>query len=243
MNLNEHLNELRQRLIFSVIFFFITFGVSYFFCEKIYDFLLQPFLEISENSQNHRLIYTAPGEAFISYLRLSSYCALFFSLPIFAAEIYLFLSPALYKKEKKNLLITFFSMSILFLFGAVFSYEFILPLALKFFASFENPTLEHLSIPLQLETKISEYLNFTVKIIFGFSIAFQLPILLLFLIKLNFLSVENLRRKRKYWIVMIFIIAAILTPPDLLSQISLATLLIIFFEVTLLIGKTINKIK
>jgi sec-independent protein translocase protein TatC len=244
MTLQEHLKELRHRVIFSAVFFVIIFFICYFSSEKIYQFLLQPFAEISQNNQNRRLIYTGPTEAFMTYLKLSFSSALFFSFPIFAAEFYLFLAPALYKNEKKNVLLIFFFAPFLFLCGATFAYYFILPAAFQFFSSFEIQGLvDSSSLPIQLETKISEYLNFVTDLLFGFGIAFELPILLLFLIKLDFLSANDLRRKRRYWIVIIFIVAAVLTPPDILSQISLAIPMILLFEIAILIGKNFNNKK
>lgn len=241
LTLQEHLAEFRQRIIFSLIFFIIIFSTCYFFSEKIYEFLLQPFVDISKNHQNRKLIYTGPSEAFVTYLKLSFSSALFFSFPIFIAEIYLFLSPALYKNEKKNILLIFFFAPFLFLCGAIFAYFFILPATLNFFSSFEiQGSNTYSTFPILLETRISEYLNFVTNLLLGFGIAFQLPILLLFLIKVDCLSANDLRSKRRYWIVIIFILAAILTPPDVLSQISLASLLILLFEIVILIGKNFN---
>ena len=236
MTISGHFSELRKRIFFSLIFFIIFFLLSYFFSKEIYNFLLKPFYEIS-NSSNRKIIYTSPAEAFITYLKLSLYCAIFFSFPIFITQIYLFLSPALYKNEKKNIFFIFIFSPFLFFLGAIFSYYFILPQALKFLLSFEYQGLQGDNFSIQLETKISEYLNFVLNLILGFGIAFQLPILLLFLIRYGFLSIYDLRKKRKYWIVIIFILSAILTPPDVLSQISLAILLILFFEIVILIGK------
>ncbi len=244
MTLQEHFLELRQRIIFSLIFFLIAFCICYFFSEKIYQFILQPFAEISLDNHNRRLIYTSPAEAFITYLKLSFSSALFFSFPIFAAEFYLFLAPALYKNEKKNILITFFSAYFLFLIGAFFSYYFVLPNALAFFSSFEQQGLAtSSSLPINLEVRISEYLKFVTNLTFAFGIAFELPILLLFLIRVGFLSINDLKRKRRYWIVIIFLVAAILTPPDVLSQISLAIPMIILFEIAILVGKNFNNKK
>ena len=107
MTAQQHFGELRKRIIFSIIFFVIFFTLSYFFSQKIYNFLLHPFVDISQNNINRKIIYTSPAEAFITYLKLSFYCALFFSLPIFITQIYLFLSPALYKNEKKNIFFIF----------------------------------------------------------------------------------------------------------------------------------------
>ena len=244
MTLREHFLELRNRVIFSVIFFVVIFCICYFFSEKIYEFLLQPFADISHNNQNRKLIYTSPTEAFLTYLKLSITASLFFSFPIFAAEFYLFLSPALFKNEKKNILLVFFFAHFLFLCGAIFAYYFVLPSAFQFFASFEVQGFEaSSSLPIQLETKLSEYLNFVTNLLFGFGIAFELPILLLFLIKVGCLSANDLRRKRRYWIVIIFIVAAVLTPPDILSQLSLVIPMLFLFEIAILIGSHFNNKK
>lgn len=242
MTIGSHFNELRSRAMICVLFYVVIFAICYFFSKEIYHFLLQPFIDVSQNNQNRKLIYTSPTEAFMTYLKLSFYSSLFFSFPIFFSEIYLFLSPALYKNEKKNILFTLFFSSFLFLFGAIFCYFFILPMALKFFSSFENlSSINDSTLPILLETKISDYLNFTINLLFGFGVAFLSPILLLFLIKGGYVKVKDLRSKRRYWIVIIFILSAILTPPDILSQISLAILLIILFEIVILLGKYFNK--
>ncbi len=240
MTLQKHLEELRGRLIFCVIFFVVTFCACYFFANEIYNFLLKPFAEFSSGNENRKMIYTSPAEAFTTYLKLSFYSSLFFCFPIFASQFYFFLAPGLYKNEKKNILTILFSSSFLFLFGASLAYFFILPLAIEFFASFEI-TSSAASLPIQLEARISEYLNLVLNLLFGFGIAFQLPIFLLFLIRVGLLSPSDLKKKRKYFIVAIFIIAAVLTPPDILSQISLAIPMIFLFEVVVLIGKNFNK--
>lgn len=242
MTLQKHLEELRNRLIFSVIFFLITFCLCYFFFSEIYNFLLKSFADFSANHENRKLIYTSPSEAFTTYLKLSFYSSLFLCFPIFASQFYLFLAPGLYKNEKKNIIIILFSSSFLFLFGALIAYFFILPLAIEFFASFEIQG-SAASLPIQLEARISEYLSLVLNLLFGFGIAFQLPILLLFLIRVGLLSVNDLKKKRRYWIVAIFIIAAVLTPPDVLSQISLAIPMILLFEIVILISKNINNKK
>jgi len=242
MSMSAHFRELRARAISCIIWFCIIFIICYLYSNKIYQFLLEPFVNISQNNPHRKLIYTSPTEGFTTYLKLSFYSAIFFALPIFFAEIYLFLSPALYKNEKKNVLFIMFFSAFLFLFGAIFCYYFILPMALNFFSSFENTSLEvGDTLPIILETKISDYLNFAINLLFGFGIAFLSPILLLFLIKSGFVKIKDLRSKRRYWIVIIFILSAILTPPDVLSQISLAILLIIIFEIVILIGKYFNK--
>lgn len=236
--LQEHLGELKKRIIFCIIFLGVAFCFTYFFSTEIYQFLLQPLADSFDDLENRRLIYTSPAEGFMTFTKLAFYSALFFSVPFFLTQIYLFLSPALYKKEKKMVLLIFFFSPFLFFLGSIFAYYFLLPVTFKFFLSFELPTLtDSAQIPIQLETKISDYLNFVINIFFSFGIAFQLPILLLFLIRSGFITINDLQVKRKYWIVAIFIIAAILTPPDVVSQISLAIPMIFLFEIVILIGK------
>jgi len=238
MTIASHFSELKRRAIFSILFFLSSFIFCYLFSKEIYQFLLEPYIKSSDISQSKKLIYTSPTEAFTTYLKLSFYSSLFFSFPIFFAEIYLFLAPALYKNEKKNILLTLFFSFFLFLFGAIFCYFFILPITLKFFLTFENHgSITNGVMPIILETKISEYLNFTINLLFGFGLAFLSPILLLFLIKNGLLKINDLKNKRRYWIVVIFILSAILTPPDVLSQFTLAILLIVLFEIVILIGK------
>lgn len=241
ISLQEHLTELKKRILFCLFFLTVAFCTSYFFANDIYQFLLRPLTDSFANLENRRLIYTSPAEGFVTILKVAFYASIFFSFPIFLIQFYLFLAPALYKKEKKIVLLVMFFSPFLFLLGSCLAYFFLLPLTFKFFLSFEVQGLVDSSIiPIQLETKISEYLNLIIEIIFSFGIAFQLPFCLLFLIRIGLLSVDGLKVRRKYWIVIIFIIAAILTPPDVISQISLAIPLILLFEIVILIGNKIN---
>lgn len=239
--LTQHLNELKKRFFLSFFFLSVAFCSTFYFANEIYQFLLQPLANSFENLENRRLIYTNPSEAFSTFVRVSFYSSFFISTPFFLLQFYIFLSPALYKNEKKIAILTFFFVPFLFFLGAIFAYFFLLPVALKFFLSFEfKGLIANNKIPIQLETKISEYLNFVKNIIFSFGFAFQLPIYLLFIIKGGFITIDGLQKKRKYFIVAIFIIAAILTPPDVVSQISLAIPMIFLFEITILIGKKIK---
>lgn len=242
MTLAQHLSELRKRIIFCVIFFIISFASCYFLAEEIYQILLKPFLNNLHNSQNNKLIYTAPTEAFITYLKLSFRAALFFSFPIFVTQFYLFIAPALYKHEKKNILLIFTSGTLLFLLGGLFAYYFILPMAFNFLQNFQSQaTVANTSFSIELNTKISEYLDFVTDLLFGFGVAFQLPIFFLLLIKIGVLSSQKLKYQRKYWVVIIFLLSSILTPPDIISQITLAIPMILMFEIALIIGKKFDK--
>lgn len=240
-SIKEHFLELKLRVLYCLIFLFVSFCITYFFANDIYQFLLQPLANSFENTENRRMIYTSPGEGFSTFLKVSFYTSLFFSLPFFLVQLYLFLAPGLYKKEKKIVKIFLFFVPVLFALGTIFSYYILLPLTFKFLVGFEFLNVKNDSqIPIQIETKISEYFSFIKTIFFSFGISFQLPIFLLFLIKSGFISIRSLQKKRRFWIVGIFIIAAILTPPDVVSQVTLAIPLILLFEISILIAKRIK---
>ena len=231
--LTWHLIELRNRLLISFGIFFLIMFISYFFSQNIYSFLLKP-LETVLVGENRRMIYTNLTEAFFTYLKLSSFVAFLISTPIFLWNIYAFMSPGLYKKEKRAILPYILSIPLLFYSGAIFSYYFVFPYAWKFFISFENFNQD---IPIVLEAKISEYLSLVMHLIFAFGIAFQLPVIISILVKTGFITIEQLKAKRRYAIVIIFIIAAIITPPDVISQISLAIPMILLYELAILINR------
>ncbi|MFT7099434.1 MAG: sec-independent protein translocase protein TatC [Rickettsiales bacterium] len=238
--LAEHLTELKNRLIYCLIAVFLAFFISYYFSQNIYNFLLDPLVEIFGENSDKRIIYTSLTEAFTTYLRLSFLSAIFFAFPFIAIQIYLFIAPALYKKEKKFILAIMISCPVLFFCGSLMVYEMVLPMAFKFFISFQNLNPVG-SLPIELEAKIGEYLSLIVWMVFAFGVAFQLPVLLICLVKFGVLSADSLRSKRKYWIVAIFIIAAIITPPDVISQISLAVPMILLYEISILISSKITK--
>lgn len=235
LTLTAHLIELRQRMVYSIVAFLICFGISYYFSAHIYNFLLQPLA----HQYGGKIIYTGLTEAFLTYLHLSLLSALFLSFPFVALQIYLFIAPALYKKEKKFILAILFFCPFLFLSGAILVYELILPLAFKFFLSFQNLNPDQ-SLPIELQAKIGEYLDLITHLIFAFGLAFQLPIILIFLVKFGILTVEGLKGKRKYWIVIIFAIAAVITPPDVLSQIALAVPMILLYEIAIIISSKLT---
>lgn len=242
--LTEHLIELKKRLIYCLLAILIGFFVSYHFAEHIYNFLLQPLADClvgqSGQGDNSKIIYTNLTEAFLTYLKLSLLAAIFFTFPFLALQFYLFIAPALYKKERNFILAILFFCPALFFLGALMVYELVLPLAFKFFLSFQNFNPSN-ALPIELQAKISEYLDLITQLIFAFGIAFQLPIILICLVKFGILSVEGLRKKRKYWIVIIFAIAAVITPPDVLSQMSLALPMILLYEISIIISSKITK--
>jgi sec-independent protein translocase protein TatC len=242
--ISEHLLELRSRIIKSLIFFILAFIISYMNADKIYDFLLQPYVKALGESGigNKRLIFTALQETFITYLKLSFFSALFFSFPIFLIQIWKFIAPGLYSNEKKAILPFMIATPVLFLLGAFLAYYFIMPLAIKFFLSFESLTSQT-SMPIQLEARVSEYLSLIMIFMLAFGLSFELPVLLILLATVGFIDSKYLSERRRYIIVIIFIIAAIITPPDPISQIGLAIPLMLLYEISILIIKHLEKNK
>ena len=242
--ISEHLLELRSRIIKSLIFFVLAFIISYINADKIYDFLLQPYVKAlgSDGLANKRLIFTALQETFVTYLKLSFFSALFFSFPIFLIQIWKFIAPGLYSNEKKAILPFMIATPVLFLLGAFLAYQFIMPLAIKFFLSFESLTSQT-SMPIQLEAKVSEYLSLIMIFMIAFGLSFELPVLLILLATVGFVDSKYLSERRRYIIVIIFIVAAIITPPDPISQIGLAIPLMLLYEISILIIKYLEKNK
>ncbi|SFK58622.1 twin-arginine translocase subunit TatC [Falsiroseomonas stagni] len=236
MPLIEHLMELRTRLMWSIGAFIIAFAVCYYFSRQIYGFLAAPLADIlhaQSGGQDRRMIFTALYEAFFTYLKVAFFGATFFSFPMWATQLWLFIAPGLYRSEKKAIMPFLVASPFLFLAGAALAYYFIFPLAWTFFISFETPA-DAGSVPIQLEAKVSEYLSLVMHMILAFGIAFQLPVALTLMVKVGILSVEGLRKGRRYAIVGMFVVAAIITPPDIISQIGLAVPLILLYELSIL---------
>ena len=238
-----HLTELRSRLVKSIIYLFIFFIICYFFAEDIYSFLVQPYAEaVKDDGVNRRLIFTALHETFITYLKVAFFTAMFVSSPIILTQIWKFIAPGLYKNEKRALLPYLIATPTLFLLGGMLVYYLVMPLAIKFFLTFET-SAQVGGLPIQLEAKVNEYLSLIMRLIFAFGISFQLPVLLSLLARVGFIDSEYLKKRRKYVIVIIFIAAAILTPPDPITQIGLGIPLLILYELSILSVKIIEKKK
>ena len=239
----EHLTELRSRLVKSIVYLFIFFIVCYFFAENIYSFLLAPYAEaVKDDEVNRRMIFTALHETFITYLKVAFFAAIFITSPIILTQIWKFVAPGLYKNEKRALLPYLIATPTLFLLGGMLVYYLIMPLAIKFFLSFET-TAQFTNLPIQLEAKVNEYLSLIMRLIFAFGISFQLPVLLSLLARVGFVDSQYLKKRRKYVIIIIFVVAAILTPPDPITQIGLGIPLLILYELSILSVKLIEKKK
>jgi sec-independent protein translocase protein TatC len=238
MPLLDHLIELRNRLMYSLAALLVAFLFCYYFSRDIYAFLLEPLADIL--GEGRRMIYTNLTEAFFTYVKVSFWAACFLSFPVIASQLWLFIAPGLYKHEKRAFLPFLVATPFLFFLGGAMVYYFIFPLAWQFFLGFEQvPGTSELAI--EFEGRVGEYLSLVMTLIFAFGIAFQLPVLLTLLIRAGILSVDALARKRKYAVVIILTAAAILTPPDVISQIGLAIPLYLLYEVSILVGRRIEK--
>ena len=239
----EHLTELRSRLVKSIVYLFIFFIVCYFFAENIYSFLLAPYAEaVKDDEVNRRMIFTALHETFITYLKVAFFAAIFITSPIILTQIWKFVAPGLYKNEKRALLPYLIATPTLFFLGGMLVYYLIMPLAIKFFLSFET-TAQFTNLPIQLDAKVNEYLSLIMRLIFAFGISFQLPVLLSLLARVGFIDSQYLKKRRKYVIIIIFSVAAILTPPDPITQIGLGIPLLILYELSILSVRLIEKKK
>ena len=237
----SHLTELRKRLIQSFIFLIIFFIGCYFFAEHLYGFLVEPYAKAVKNDgTERRLIFTALQETFLTYLKVSFFAAFFVTCPFILMQIWKFIAPGLYKHEKMAIVPYLILTPILFFLGGMLVYYLIMPLAIKFFLSFESSGLTT-GLPIQLEAKVSEYLSLVMKLIFAFGISFQLPVVLSLLARVGIVDAKFLKERRKYVVVIIFTVAALLTPPDPITQIGLAIPLLILYELSIFSVSIIEK--
>ncbi len=237
----SHLTELRKRLINSFIFLILLFVICYFFSDYIYGFLVDPYAQaVKDDNVERRLIFTALQETFLTYLKVSFFAAFFITSPFILIQIWKFIAPGLYNHEKKAIIPYLVLTPILFLLGGMLVYYLVMPLAIKFFLSFESSGLST-NLPIQLEAKVNEYLSLVMKLIFAFGLSFQLPIVLSLLARIGVVNATFLKERRKYVIVIIFAAAAILTPPDPITQIGLAIPLLILYELSIFSVNIIEK--
>lgn len=234
----EHLIELRRRLMIAVTVFIVATCLSYLVSEHIYAFLVRPLADAMPG-EGRRLIYTSLAEVFMSYLKLSVFSGFLISFPVMAAQFYFYLAPGLYKEEKKTLLPYLIAAPVMFVVGAAFVYYGIFPIAWKFFLGFE--TGMETGLPIQLEAKVADYLGLVMQLIIAFGMAFQLPVVLVLLVRSHMMKLSTLKRGRRYAIVIILAVAAVITPPDVFSQIALSVPLYLLYELAILLCRNVKE--
>ena len=236
----DHLVELRDRIIKSVVAFFIAFLFCYFFANDIYSFLVQPLADAMQGQLNRHLIYTALYEKFFTNVKVGMFGGICLAFPYIAYQLYMFIAPGLYKHEKNAFWPFLAATPVMFMVGASFVYYVMLPIAIKFFLSFQSGG-ENGTMPIELQARVSEYLSFITTLIFGFGLCFQLPVLLTLLGRVGILTSKQLAGARRYAIVGIVAVAAVVTPPDVFSQLSLSAPLILLYEISIWCVRLIEK--
>ena len=240
MTMMEHLVELRRRLMWCVVALLVAFGICIFFASEIFDFLSRPLMKVLRaQNEDATLIYTKLYEVFFTEIKIGFYAAAFLAFPIFAIQMWKFVAPGLYTKEKGAFRPFLIATPVLFFAGGAMVYYAIMPLAWEFFATFQNTGESGSRI--ELLPKVEEYLSLVIKLIFAFGIAFQLPVVLTLLAKVDLVTSRGLAKFRKYAVVMVFVFAAILTPPDVISQIGLAIPILFLYEVSIVLARMIEK--
>lgn len=228
----EHLTELRTRLIYSMIAIAVLFVLCFFAADWLFEFLLLPFKTAAGGIDEVRLIYTAPQEFFFTKLTLALFGAVFLAFPVIASQVYAFVAPGLYKKERFAFLPYLIATPIFFVVGAAVMFYGVLPLALRFFLSMEGGGPNAASI--EMLPRVSEYLGLIMTLILAFGVCFQLPVVLTLLARIELVNSTQLKSWRKYAIVAVLIVAAFLTPPDPISQLGLAVPMLLLYELSIL---------
>jgi sec-independent protein translocase protein TatC len=224
----EHLIELRKRLIWSILAFFAAFLVSFYYAEYIFGFLVAPLTD-SFAAGEGKLIYTKLYEAFFVEMKVAMFAAFFVAFPVIANQIWAFVAPGLYANEKKAFLPFIVATPVLFIAGAALAYYLVMPLAFTFFLNFQGTTggLEFEALP-----AAGDYLSLVMQFILAFGICFQLPVLMILLHRAGLVTLDQMKGLRRYMIVVIFAVAAILTPPDVISQLMLGLPLVLLYEIS-----------
>ncbi len=235
----DHLIELRQRLIRALIAVAVVFVIAFIFADQIFQLLIIPYERAAGSDEQLKLIFTAPQEYFFAQLKIALFTALFIAFPVIATQIYKFVAPGLYKNERQAFLPFLFATPILFFLGASLVFFVVMPLAMTFFLSMQQAGTDITTI--ELLPKVSEYLGLIMTLFFAFGLVFQMPVVISLLARAGLVSEEGLKSKRKYAVVLTFIAAAVLTPPDPVSQIGLAVPTLLLYEVSIYVTRLIER--
>lgn len=241
MPLLDHLVELRSRLLYAAVGFILAFFVSFYFAQNIFDFLAAPLADVlAEMGEQRRFIYTDLTEVFFTQVKVAAFGAMCISFPVIAGQLWAFIAPGLYKNEKQAFLPFLIATPVMFVVGASFVYYVLMPFAWRFFLGFET-TGGSGTLPIELEAKVGDYVGLVMKLVFAFGFCFELPVLLTLLAKVGIISSQGLKDKRRYAIVGVTILAAIVTPPDAFSMFALAVPMIALYELSIVLARLVEK--
>jgi sec-independent protein translocase protein TatC len=236
----EHLVELRQRLIRALIAFVAMFFVCFWIAIPIYNILVWPYVQAVGSPEKAQMVYTHPLEFFFVQVEVAAFGAGFLAFPVIAGQIYKFVAPGLYRNERQAFVPFLVATPLLFLLGAMVVYFIAMPLLMRFSVSMQQ--LASADMPnIQFLPKVNEYLSLIMTLIFAFGICFQLPVILTLLARAELIDSQFLKDKRRYAIVFVFVVAAVLTPPDVISQLALAAPTLLLYEVSILSVKRVEK--
>jgi len=237
----DHLIELRKRLIYALAAIMVFFIICFIFADPIYNLLLNPFKWAAGGAPNVKLIFTAPQELFFTYMNVALFGALFLAFPIIAGQIYAFVAPGLYKRERRAFVPYLVATPFFFVLGAMLVYFIVAPMALHFFLGMQQTGQDQVQI--EMQTRVSEYLGFVMTLIIAFGVCFQLPVVLTLLARIDLISSKTLGKGRKYAIVAILAVSALLAPPDPVSQVGLSIPIYALYEFSILAVRWVEKQK